>query len=86
MKYYLAALLGIFITFGALVPATAEAGSRHDDWYRSGPSYGKACGHRQHWKVQHYKKYSRRVYCPGYYTWRYGHRVWVPGRLVIITS
>jgi hypothetical protein len=85
MKYYLAALFGIFVAFGALVPSTAEARSGRD-WHRSlySNGHGHAYGHRKHWKKHHHKKYSRKVYRPGHHIYRYGHRVWVPGRFVII--
>jgi len=76
MKKYLLILIAILFCFGDGLPTQSSAEARTVVVVNH--------GHR-HYYHHHYRHVGyRRVYKPGYWGWRYGHRCWFPGRYVVV--
>lgn len=82
MKYYLAILFGVIFSLSGL-STTAEAKS-HGHSKKEWSSFHHDDDRKWKKHRKHHKKHAHRVYRKAHYEWHHGHRVWVPGRYVVI--
>jgi Ni/Co efflux regulator RcnB len=81
MKHYLAILLGaVFCLSG--ITTTAEA--KHYDHWSSSYRHDDDHHWKKHRKHHHHRRHPHRVYHRAHYEWYHGHRIWVPGRFVVV--
>ena len=86
MKHYLAIILGALFCLSAL-PTTAEARHYDQDRYDHDRYERHERSHRDHYSYRSYRRHHReshRVWRGAHYSRYHGHRVFVPGRFVIL--